>query len=166
MDYIIMILRWVILIVVAALFLGIIIIFVMMASEGEDRKYSVKVFFLNIISCLVDLGKLVASGAFLFVLVWCCSFITQPPCVNSVKQTDEGCLLSDTSMVCDSNDSTMCYTVKRLSQNDTPGRFTRCIRCGRIYKLHDRWLNEEERRLKQINDDIAMEIAIGLLVDP
>ena len=128
MDYIIIILRWVILIVVAALFLGIIFIFVMMASEGEDRKYSVKVFFLKLIPCLVDLGKLVAFGAFLFVLVWCCSFITQPPCVNLVKPTDEGFLLSATSMVCDSNDSTTYYSVNRSSQNDTPGRFTRCIR--------------------------------------
>ncbi len=166
MEYIIIVLRVIILVVVSTIFLGIIYIFVMMASEDDEGNRSVKTFFLNVGSCLVDLCKLVVYVAVLLAFVWCCSFITQPPCVTLVKKADDVYLLSDTLMVCDSNDSTAYYTVKSMSKTDTPGRLTRCILCGRIYKLHSRWLNEEERRLKQINDEINSEIVTGLLVDP
>ena len=147
--------------------IGIIYPFVLIASEDENGNHSAKTFFLNIASCLVEVGKIIVYVTLIFIFAWSCSFITQPPCVNLVKKTDDGYLfLSDTSMVCDSNDSTSFYTVKSLSLNDTPGRFTRCIHCGRIFKFHYRWLTEQEKRSQQINKEIASEIAMGLLVDP
>lgn len=161
------VIRLVIILMAASIFLGIIYIFVMVASEDEDGNRSAKTFFLNIGSCLVYLCKLAVSIAVFICVLWCYSFITQPPCVNLVTEADEGeYFLSDSSMVCDSNDSTAYYTVKSVSKTDTPGRFTHCIRCGHIYKLHTRWLTEDERRLRQIIDEINSETATGLLVDP
>ena len=170
MEFIVFIFRWVIrlviILMVASIFLGIIYIFVMMASEDDEGNRSVKTFFLNVGSCLVDLCKLFVYVGVLFAFVWCYSFFAHPPCVNLVTEADEGWFwLSDSSMVCDSNDSTAYYTVKSMS-TDTPGRFTRCIRCGRIYQSHTRWLTEDERRLRQTIDEINSEIATGLLVDP
>jgi len=171
MELVVFIFRWVIrlviILMVSSIFLGITFIFVLMVSEDDEGNRSVKTFFLNIASRLVDLVKLAVYIAVLFAFVWCCFFITQPPCVNLVKKADDGrYLLSDTSMVCDSNDSTAYYTVNSMSKTDSPGRFAHCIRCGRIYKLHTRWLNEKEKRLKQTTDEINSEIATGLLVDP
>ena len=81
------------------------------------------------------------------------SFITQPPSVNRIEEIEgDYFLISDSTRVC-GNDSTVYFSLKTLSKNDTLGRFSRCIHCGRIYKLHNRWLNEEERRLKQIKDE-------------
>lgn len=166
MQHVIFIFRWVIILMVAATFLGISYIFILIASEDEERYHSAKMFFLNIVSCLLGLGKLVVYVAVLYAFVWCCSFITKPPCANIVRKADGGYLLSDSSMVCDSNDSTRYYTVKSKSKSDIPGRVIRCIQCGRIYNLHYRWLNEEERKHKKNNDGITREIIHGLAVDP
>lgn len=171
MEYIIFIARWVIrlvfILMVASFFIGMIYVFAFEASKDEDGNHSCKAFILNILSVIDDIVKLFVAGVVLYLFAWCCSFITKPPCVNLVTETGEGSFwLSDSSMVCDSNDSTAYYTVKSVSKTGTPGRFTHCIRCGRIYKLHTRWLTEDERRLRQIIDEINSETATGLLVDP
>lgn len=165
MHVVLLIIQIIFTLVIISLLAGCLYIIVLMVGQTNDGL-SMTAFFLNCWFGIKVFVKWVLGITAIIVIIWSCKFIFQTPTVNRILKTENGSfLLSDTLMVCESTDSTRFFTIRSETQSK-PGRLQRCMKCNRIYIQHIKWLSPEERRLKEINDEITNEIIQGLAVDP